>query len=304
MRRVLNQPAALAQDRAGGRATPGMAAQLARRLLRSPSGLLGLTILGLMMAVGLLAPQLAPYDPVAQHAGDELLPPSARYLLGTDELGRDLLSRIIYGARISLTVGIAAVSLGAAIGVSSGLVAGYVGGWLDALTMRVWDTLMAFPGVLLAIAVSAAAGTGLTSVAVAVAIISVPSYARLARAGMLVEREKEYVTAAVVTGQRRLPIIFRHVLPNAVAPILTQVALGMAAAVFLEAGLSFLGLGAQPPTPSWGAMLADSRAYLREAPWYGIAPGATMTIFLLGLNALADGLRDALDPRYMLGRRG
>jgi peptide/nickel transport system permease protein len=253
-------------------------------------------ILTVVVFVGVMAPVLAPYDPVAQVIGDELRPPSTSHLLGTDELGRDIFSRILYGARISLLVGIVAVGLGAALGISSGLFAGYVGGWVETLIFRVWDTLMAFPGVLLAIAVSAILGRGLFNIAIAVAIISIPTYARLARGGMLTEREKDYVTAAHTLGQSTGRIIFQHILPNTLPPILTQVALGMASAVFLEAGLSFLGLGAQPPAPSWGSMLADSRNYLRIAAWYGIAPGVAISLFMLGLNMLADGLRDALDP--------
>ncbi len=297
MRAVLKERATLARppERAAIRA-PSMTRLTARRLVRNPLGRTGLIILALMIALGVLAPVLAPYDPVAQTVGDELQPPSPTHPPGTDELGRDLLSRIIYGARIALIVGVVAVGLGAAVGVSTGLVAGYVGGWFEAVTFRVWDTLMAFPGILLAIAVSAILGPGLFNAAIAVAIISMPSYARLARGGMLAEREKDYATAARAFGQRPSRIVFRHVLPNAIPPILTQIALGMAGAIFLEAGLSFLGLGAQPPAPSWGSMLADSRNYLRQAAWYGIAPGVAISMFLLGLNMLADGLRDALDP--------
>lgn len=275
---------------------PSMAQLTGRRLLRNPLGRIGVGILAVMITVGILAPVLAPYDPVAQTIGDELQSPSIKHPLGTDELGRDLLSRILYGARISLLVGIVSVGLGAAVGVSSGLLAGYLGGWFEAMSFRIWDTLMAFPGVLLAIAVSAILGPGVFNVAIAVAIISMPSYARLARGAMLAEREKDYVVAAHTMGQNPFRVIFIHILPNAIPPILTQVALGMAGAVFLEAGLSFLGLGAQPPAPSWGSMLADSRNYLRIAAWYGIAPGVAISLFLLGLNMLADGLRDALDP--------
>lgn len=270
-----------------------------RRLIQSPLGRIGLIVLAVITVIGILAPVLAPHDPIYQNIGDELHPPSGLYPLGTDELGRDLLSRIIYGARISLIVGIVAVGLGSAVGVSTGLLAGYFGGWFDALTMRVWDTLMAFPGILLAIAVSAVLDPGLFNAAIAVGIISMPGYARMARAGMLAERGKDYVLAARALGYGNFRIVFRHILPNAIAPVLTQVALGMAGAVFLEAGMSFLGLGAQPPEPSWGSMLADSRNYLRQAPWYGIAPGVAISVFLLGLNMLADGLRDALDPTHI-----
>jgi peptide/nickel transport system permease protein len=297
---VLKEQTAIAQRRSQeDERAQGMARLVMRRLLRHPLGRVGLLLLTMMIFMGIFASILAPYDPLQQIDGAELQPPSAQHLLGTDELGRDLLSRIIYGARISLIVGIVAVSLGAVVGVSTGMLAGYLGGWFETITMRIWDTLMAFPGVLLAIAVSAIVGPGLLNAGIAVAIISMPGYARLARAGVLAEREKEYVTAARAIGQRRMTVIFRHILPNAISPILTQIALGMAGAVFLEAGLSFLGLGAQPPTPSWGAMLADSRVYLRGAPWYGIAPGVAISMFLLGLNMLADGLRDVLDPRHI-----
>lgn len=275
---------------------PSMTRMTLQRLLRNPLGRIGIGLLAIVVVAGVLAPVLAPYDPVRQFIGSELQSPSLKHPLGTDEFGRDLLSRIIYGARISLIVGIVAVGLGSAIGISTGLIAAYIGGWIETVMFRIWDALMAFPGVLLAIAVSAILGPGLLNIAIAVAIISMPSYARLARGGMLAERQKDYVTAAQTVGQSNARIIFRHVLPNTIPPILTQVALGMAGAVFLEAGLSFLGLGAQPPDPSWGSMIADSRNYLRIAPWYGIAPGIAISMFLLGLNMLADGLRDALDP--------
>lgn len=275
---------------------PSMTRMTLQRLLRNPLGRIGIGLLAIVVVAGVLAPVLAPYDPVRQFIGSELQSPSLKHPLGTDEFGRDLLSRIIYGARISLIVGIVAVGLGSAIGISTGLIAAYIGGWIETVMFRIWDALMAFPGVLLAIAVSAILGPGLLNIAIAVAIISMPSYARLARGGMLAERQKDYVTAAQTVGQSNARIIFLHVLPNTIPPILTQVALGMAGAVFLEAGLSFLGLGAQPPDPSWGSMIADSRNYLRIAPWYGIAPGIAISMFLLGLNMLADGLRDALDP--------
>lgn len=277
-------------------AAPGMLRLTLGKLLRTPGGRIGLVCLGLVMLAGLCAPLIAPYDPIEQIIGSELQSPSAAHWLGTDELGRDLFSRVLYGARLALLVGLVAVGGGAVVGVSSGMLAGYLGGWVDTLTMRVWDTLLAFPGVLIAIAISAMLGAGIFNAALAVAIISMPSYARLARAGVLAERQKEYVLAARALGLSTPRIIMRHLMPNILPPILTQIALGMAGAVFLEAGLGFLGLGAQPPSPSWGAMLADSRTYLRQAPWYGIAPGLAISLFLFGLNFLADGLRDALDP--------
>lgn len=282
--------------------TPSITELTIRRLLRNNLGRLGLFVVAFLLLVGIFAPWLAPYDPVEQHEGLELAAPSAQFLLGTDELGRDLLSRIIFGARISLVVGVAAVAFGAVVGISTGLLAGYAGGWVDGVVMRMWDTVIAFPGILLGIAIAAILGPGLFNAGIAVGILSMPSYARMARAGMLSEQNRDYVIAAQAMGSSQRRIIFMHILPNALAPILTQVALGMAGAVFLEAGMSFLGLGAQPPRPSWGSMIAQSRAYLRLAPWYGIAPGVAISLFLIGLNALADGLRDALDPTHIEGR--
>jgi len=290
------------QPRRVDAATPSITALTLQRLLRNNLGRLGLVVVSFLILVGLFAPWLAPYDPIQQHEGMELTAPSRQFLLGTDELGRDLLSRILYGARISLVVGVAAVAFGAVVGISTGLLAGYAGGWVDAVIMRIWDTVMAFPGILLGIAIAAILGPGLFNAGIAVGILSMPSYARMARAGMLTQQNREYVIAARSMGSGQLRIIFQHILPNTLAPILTQVALGMAGAVFLEAGMSFLGLGAQPPRPSWGSMIAQSRAYLRMAPWYGIAPGVAISLFLMGLNALADGLRDALDPTHIEGK--
>ena len=290
------------QPRRVDSSTPSITALTMQRLLRNNLGRLGLFVVSFLILIGLFAPWLAPYDPIEQHEGLELTAPSTQFLLGTDELGRDLLSRIIFGARISLVVGVAAVAFGAVVGISTGLLAGYAGGWVDAIVMRVWDTVMAFPGILLGIAIAAILGPGLFNAGIAVGILSMPSYARMARAGMLTQQNRDYVIAARSMGTGQLRIIFQHILPNTLAPILTQVALGMAGAVFLEAGMSFLGLGAQPPRPSWGSMIAQSRAYLRIASWYGIVPGVAISLFLIGLNALADGLRDALDPTHIEGK--
>ena len=281
------------------RTAPSLTQIFFRRLVANRLGRVGLIVLLVMLVLGLAAPLLAPYDPILQHNGYELTPPSWRFLLGTDELGRDLLSRIIYGARIALMVGVAAVALGSTVGISIGLLAGYWGGWFEAVMMRILDALLAFPGILLGIAVAAILGPGLFNAGIAVGIISMPGYARMARAGMLAQKHHDYVLAARALGYSQWRVVFKHVLPNVVAPILIQVAFGMAGAVLLEAGMSFLGLGAQPPQPSWGSMLSVSRRYLRLAPWYGIAPGVVITVFLLGMNALADGLRDALDPTHI-----
>jgi peptide/nickel transport system permease protein len=269
----------------------------ARRVWRNPLGATGVTVVALVTLVAVLAPVLAPYDPYSQYAGRELVRPLSQHVLGSDELGRDTLSRLIYGTRLSLLVGIVSVALGAGVGVTTGLVAGYWGGWLEAALMRVWDAVLAFPAILLGIAVATVLGPGLVNAALAVGIVNIPQFSRISRASALAEKEKDYVQAARASGLGDFRIVFRHVLPNTVAPLLIQATLAMACAVLLEAGLSFLGLGAQPPEPSWGSMLNSSRSYLREAPWYGIFPGLALSLLLLGLNFLADAVRDALDPR-------
>jgi peptide/nickel transport system permease protein len=279
------------------RREPGLWAGAMRRVWRSPLGAIGVIVVGLVSAVAILAPFLAPCDPYVQFAGQELAGPLTRHLLGADELGRDILSRLIYGTRISLLVGIVSVALGVGIGMTAGLLAGYLGGWVESTVMRISDALLAFPAILLGIAVAVVLGPGIINAAIAVGIISIPQFARISRASVLVEKEKEYVQAARAGGLGDLAIVFRHVLPNTMAPLLIQMTLAMAYAVLLEAGLSFLGLGAQPPEPSWGSMLNTSRNYLRQAPLYGIFPGVALSLFLLGLNFLSDAVRDALDPR-------
>ncbi len=260
-------------------------------------GLFGMTVVLLFIGIALAAPLLAPYSPSEQFNGAELRPPSSTHLFGTDQLGRDLLSRIIFGTRASLTVGVLAVSMGATVGVLTGLLAGYLGGWIDALIMRTYDALLAFPGVLLAIAIVAVTGPGILNVAVAIAIAQMPADARLTRAIVLSQRERDYVLAARSLGASRGRIMARHVLPNTVPPLLVQLSLAMGVAVLAEAALSYLGLGTQPPTPSWGGMLSDSRPFLRQAAWYGIWPGVVLALLLIALNCLADALRHAFDPR-------
>ena len=260
-------------------------------------GLFGASVLAVLVVAAVGAPLLSPYDPLAQHAGSELLPPSARFLLGTDNLGRDLLSRIIFGSRTSLLVGVLAVGLGATVGILTGLAAGYLGGAVDAVIMRFYDALLSFPAILLGVGVVAVLGPGMLSVAYALAIASLPGFARLMRSRVLTERERDYVLAAKCIGATDARIMGVHVLPNAIAPLLIQISLAMAFSVLAESALSFLGLGTQPPQPSWGTMLNESRAYLRTAPGFGIFPGIALASLLLGLNFFADALRDALDPR-------
>jgi peptide/nickel transport system permease protein len=271
--------------------------QALRRVVRNPMGLIGLSILVLLVVCAIAAPFLAPYDPVAQHPGQELRPPSLEFLLGSDNLGRDLLSRIIYGSRNSLLVGVVAVGLGAGFGIATGLAAGYMKGAVDAVIMRFYDALLSFPAILLGIAVVSVIGTGTLTVSYAIAIAATPTFARLMRSRVLAERERDYVLAAQCLGAGDNRIMWLHVLPNAVSPLLIQISLAMGFSVLAESALSFLGLGTQPPQPSWGAMLNESRAYLRTAPWFGIFPGVALAMLLLGLNFLSDAMRDALDPR-------
>ena len=266
------------------------------RVFRKPMGMIGLAVLAVFFACALFAPAISPYNPAEQHHGTELAAPGATYLLGTDQLGRDTLSRIVWGARNSLIVSVLTVVLGAGIGVSAGLIAGYLGGWLEALIMRLCDTILAFPGILLAVLIIAVLGPGQTTVAYALALGSTPGYARLMRSRVLQEREKDYVVAARTLGARTRRIMFVHILPNAIAPLIYVMALTMGFAVLAESSLSFLGLGTQPPMPSWGAMLTDARPYLRQTPFLAIFPGLCIAILLLGVNFLADALRDALDP--------
>jgi peptide/nickel transport system permease protein len=267
------------------------------RTVHNPMGLFGTVVLAVLVVCALGAPYLSPYDPLEQHVGSELLAPGSQFLLGTDNLGRDLLSRIIFGSRASLLVGVVAVGLGASLGIASGLMAGYFGGIVDGVIMRCYDALLSFPAILLGIAVVSVLGTGMLSVAYALAIASLPGFARLMRSRVLAERERDYVLAARCCGAADQRIMWLHVLPNAIAPLLIQISLAMGFSVLAESALSFLGLGTQPPDPSWGSMLNESRAYLRSDPGFGIFPGLALALLLLGLNFLSDALRDALDPR-------
>jgi peptide/nickel transport system permease protein len=267
------------------------------RTWRNPLGFFGLWILGLLVFVAVAAPLVSPYDPVVQHPGKELQGPSTEFWLGTDELGRDLLSRVIFGARPSLIVALMVVAIGGGLGIVAGLTAGYLGGWVNAVLMRFFDAMFAFPPILLGFVIIAALGPGTTQVAYAIALAVVPTLGRVARSLVLKERYRDYVLAARCTGAGSGRVMFLHVLPNAVSPMIVNLALLMGFSVLAEASLAFLGLGTQPPTPSWGAMLNESRAYLRNDPWMAICPGVVLALLLLGLNYLADALRDAFDPR-------
>jgi peptide/nickel transport system permease protein len=264
---------------------------------RNRSGLVGLFITVVLIILALLAPALAPYDELKMHPEDRFAPPSAAYPFGTDEFGRDILSRILIGSRISFSVGLVSIGIATVVGVVIGLIAGYTGGWFDTIMMRIFDALLAFPAILLAIVILAVLGAGAFTVMLAVAIVNIPAFARLTRANVLVQKEEDYVEAARAVGAQSGRIIFRHILPNVVSTILVQITVAIAGAVLLEASLSFLGLGTPLPAPSWGSMLSIGRAYLPQAPWYGIFPGLAITLLVMGLYLLGDGLRDALDPR-------
>lgn len=274
--------------------------QAMRRLRRNKGAMIGLGILALLILATTFAPVLAPYDPIKQDLMKALQEPGAEHLLGTDQFGRDILSRLLYGGRISLRIGLVSVGIAGSIGVTLGLISGYFGGWIDMLVSRVLDLMLAFPGILLALVIVSVIGPSLFNVMVAVGISSVPAYARLVRGTVLAAREAVYVEAARATGATDRMIMLRHILPNVLAPVIVLATLGIAGAILSGAALSFLGLGAQPPTPEWGAVLSDGRNYLRLAWWISTFPGVAIMITVLSINLLGDGLRDALDPRMKL----
>jgi len=267
-----------------------------RRFVQNRGAVLGLVLFISLIVSAVLAPWLAPYDPY-EVSSNRLARPSREHPLGTDALGRDVLSRILYGGRISLQVGVIAVGIAAVTGTVLGLIAGYFEGWLDHVIMRLMEVMLAFPGILLAMAIIAVLGSGLFNVMIAVGIASVPSYTRLVRGVTLSVKQNEYVQAARALGSGTGRIMLRHLVPNIAAPIVVLSTLGVASAILTCAGLSFIGLGAPPPTAEWGAMLAADRVYLRRAWWVVAFPGLAITISVLAINLLGDGLRDALDPR-------
>lgn len=264
---------------------------------RQRGAVVGLVILGGLALMALGAPWLSPRDPIKTAARDALQPPGPRFALGSDQFGRDVASRVLHGARVSLTVGLISVSIAVALGAPLGLVSGYYGGRLDGLIMRVMDVLLAFPGILLALAIVSVLTPGLTNVMIAVGLSAVPTYARLVRASVLSARENLYVEAARALGGRDLGILARYILPNVVAPLIVTATLGLGTAILSAAALGFLGLGSQPPQPEWGRMLSEGRDYLREAWWISTFPGLGIMLTVLAMNLLGDGLRDVLDPR-------
>lgn len=266
-------------------------------LLHNWSAVVGLAILAVLLIVAVAGPWMAPYDPFQQSFDVQLTGPSVAHRLGTDQYGRDILSRILYGTRSALLAGLVANGIATVLGVLIGLTAGFYGKWVDTILMRFTDMMLSFPYLLLALVIVSILGTGLTSAIIAIGIVYTPQFARLMRGTVLEAREFEYVEAARALGIPSSAIMRRHILPNVLAPIMVMATLTVGLAIVETAGLSFLGLGAQPPAADWGAMLADGRSYMLSAPWIATFPGIAILITVLGFNLLGDGLRDVLDPR-------
>jgi len=297
-----------AQELALEAATGGLWSDAFRRLRRNPGAILGAILVTTFIAAAALAPVLAHGGPKDQNltliAGGCCPGPSHAHWLGVDQLGRDVYTRILYGARFSLLIGVVSVSIGLSIGLILGSVAGYLGGAIDSLIMRGMDIMLAIPGLLFAIGIVALLGPGLYQIMIAVGVVNIPIFARLLRGSILAQRENDFVLAARSVGVRRYRILFSHILPNAISPVIVQGTLAMATAIIDVAGLGFLGLGPQDPaTPEWGTMLSDVNDYLQTAPWLAIVPGVAIVVSVLGFNLIGDGLREALDPK-LRGRTG
>jgi peptide/nickel transport system permease protein len=273
------------------------ALELVQALVQNKMSLIGGSIILIYILLAILAPVIAPYDPFEIKLLDKLKPPSMEHWMGTDDKGRDIFSRILYGSQLSLAVGFVSVFIGAFFGIILGIVSGYYGRWIDTLIMRFIDILLAFPGLLLALAVVSALGPSLLNVMIAVGIFSIPTFARIVRGSTLSVKKMEYIDAIKVLGASDIKIIFVHILPNILSPIIVQGTLRLATSILSVAGLSFLGMGAQPPTPEWGAMLSSGRDFLYSAPHIALFPGLAIAIIVLAFNIFGDGLRDALDPR-------
>jgi peptide/nickel transport system permease protein len=291
---VIAASAPLAAAHAARRGTLG------RQVGRAPVAVAGAVIVAAYLAAATLAPALAPADPLQMEAHALLAAPGGGHPFGTDQFGRDVLSRLLYGARTSLGIAFASVALALAGGGAAGILGGYYGGLVDSIVMRVMDVIFAFPAVLLAIAIMAIAGTAVGTIIAAIGLVYTPQFARVSRAGVLQTRGLEYIEAARAVGAGARRILGRHILPNISAPLIVQTSLSLSLAILTESALSFLGLGTQPPTPSWGNMLADSRRFMALAPWTAIFPGVAIALIVLGFNLLGDGLRDLLDPRLRL----
>jgi peptide/nickel transport system permease protein len=269
----------------------------ATRFLRRPAAVAGLVVIVIFAAAAILAPLIAPFDPTATSWSAIRKAPSAVHWMGTDENGRDVLSRVLFGARASMLAGVVSVLIAAGIGVPAGLLAGFAGGWIDAVLSRVVDAMLACPFLILAIALTAFLGPDLANAMIAIGVSTAPRFMRVARAATLEVGSADYVQAAWSLGARGLRVAVRHIAPNIVPPLLVQISLSLAAAIIAEASLSFLGLGQQPPSPSWGSMLNTAQRFLTQAPWLAVFPGVAIFLCVLSFNLVGDGLRDALDPR-------
>ncbi|EMT45507.1 nickel transporter permease [Anoxybacillus flavithermus] len=267
------------------------------RFRKNKMALVGSGIVLFFILLAVFAPFIAPYDMNDQQLSMRLQAPSKEHIFGTDDFGRDIFSRVVYGARISLWVGFFSVLGSVVVGSLLGIIAGYYGRWIDAVISRIFDIMLAFPSILLAIGIVAVLGPSLKNALIAIAVINIPNFGRLIRSRVLSIKQEEYITAAKAIGMSDARILFHHILPNSMAPIIVQGTLAIATAIIEAAALGFLGLGAQPPNPEWGKMLADSKAYLTQAPWTMIFPGLAIMLTVLGFNLMGDGLRDALDPR-------
>ena len=269
----------------------------ARQVLHNPTLMFGLIVIIVMVVAALLAPVLAPGDPIALKLGSRLRPPSAEHWFGTDDLGRDVLSRVIYGSRVSLQVGALVVAIAGTFGFVLGATTGYVRGIFDDVVMRVMDIILAFPALILAMAIASFLGPDLTNTMLAISVVHIPKYTRLARSEALVLREALFVQAARASGASGTRIVLRHIMPNALSSMLVVATLDFGLVILTAASLGFLGLGAQPPTPEWGLMVADGRKFLLDAPWFSTFPGLTIMLVVVAANVVGDGLRDLLDPR-------
>jgi peptide/nickel transport system permease protein len=278
-------------------ARPARSSEAVAALLRSPSGAVGLAIVAILVLCAIFAPYLAPHDPLRMASGPRLASPSLAHWMGTDQLGRDVLSRVIYGSRLTLMIGTIAVGISLTAGLLLGLVAGYASGWAERILMRIVDVLFSFTEIVIALACIAILGVGLVNAMIAIGIASIPFYARVTHSIVLVEKNKPYFESAVAAGAGHVRLIFIHLLPNVIPTLIVIGTLGVSTAVLAAAGLSFLGLGAQPPQPEWGFMLSSSRDLISRAPWMMIFPGLAIAITVLGFNLLGDGVREVLDPR-------
>ncbi len=268
-----------------------------RLLKKSPLAMVGTILVAIFLFIALFAPLIAPYDPIKQDLNNILQPPSKAHPFGTDTLGRDILSRVIYGARISLIIGVLVVAISSLIGIVAGLLSGFFGGYVDLVIMRITDLFLSFPALILAMAIAGALGPSLTNTMIAISLVWWPPYARLIRGQVLIVKNREFVEAAHALGESNLKIMFTHVLPNSVTPAIIQATMDLGAVILTAAGLSFIGFGAQPPTPEWGSMISLGRNYFLKQWWLATFPGLAILVTVVGFNLLGDGIRDLLDPR-------